>query len=90
MLPTQIAKIAHELNRSYCQALGDNSQASWEDSPAWQTDSALAGVNYIISNPAITPKESHESWLAAKVADGWVYGAIKDPNAKTHPCCVPY
>ena len=25
-----------------------------------------------------------------KIADGWVYGKIKDAELKTHPCCVPY
>ena len=24
------------------------------------------------------------------VADGWVYGIVKDPESKTHPCLVPY
>ena len=33
---------------------------------------------------------SHESWLAFKEADGWVYGKVKDEVLKTHPCYVPY
>ena len=33
---------------------------------------------------------SHESWLAERGATGWVYGAVKDVNKKTHPCFVPY
>ena len=36
------------------------------------------------------PRESHAGWLAEKVATGWVYGPVKDPAAKTHPCMVPY
>jgi len=28
--------------------------------------------------------------MADKEADGWVYGVIKDPAAKTHPCMVPF
>ena len=43
-----------------------------------------------LANPDATPEQSHESWLEQKIADGWVYGAVKDPDAKTHPCCVPY
>jgi hypothetical protein len=27
----QIARVAHEVNRAYCQALGDQSQPAWED-----------------------------------------------------------
>lgn len=27
----RIAKMAHEVNRAYCQSIGDNSQLPWED-----------------------------------------------------------
>jgi len=37
-----------------------------------------------------SPAESHAAWLALKVAEGWIYGPVKDADAKTHPCCVPY
>lgn len=36
------------------------------------------------------PSDSHENWLKQKMAEGWVYGPIKDPEKKEHPCCVPY
>jgi hypothetical protein len=28
--------------------------------------------------------------LAEKKADGWVYGEVKDPEKKEHPCLVEY
>lgn len=28
--------------------------------------------------------------MANKIADGWKYGEAKDPEAKTHPCLVPF
>lgn len=34
----KIARVCHEVNRAYCQALGDNSQPAWEDAPAWQRE----------------------------------------------------
>ena len=40
----QIAQVAHEINQAYCEALGDNSQTSWEDAPQWQKESAVLGV----------------------------------------------
>lgn len=85
-----IAKVCHEVNRAYCQSLGDNSQSTWEDAPDWQKDSIRAGVRAILKNPATTPEQSHEGWLATKEAEGWVYGEVKDPVAKTHPCFLPY
>lgn len=85
-----IAKVCHEANRAYCQALGDNSQPAWEEAPRWQQESAVAGVRFHLANPDAGPEASHESWLAQKEADGWVYGEVKDPEAKTHPCMVPF
>ena len=45
MKAEDIAKVAHEVNRAYCEALGDTSQLSWEDAPEWQKASARAGVD---------------------------------------------
>lgn len=86
----RIAKACHEVNRAYCAALGDHSQPSWEDAPAWQRSSAIKGVLHAMANPGAKPSDSHESWLAEKRADGWTYGPVKDPGAKQHPCFVPY
>lgn len=89
MTPEQIARVAHEVNRAYCQALGDDSQQTWNDAPQWQRDSAMLGVKLHTEDNA-SPAASHESWMAQKVADGWVYGPEKDPERKQHPCIVPF
>lgn len=85
-----IAQAAHAINAAYCLSLGDTSQVAWEEAPEWQQKSAIAGVEMHLANPEATPEQSHESWLAAKLADGWTYGEVKDEAAKTHPCCLPY
>lgn len=82
------ARAAHEANRAWCIAHGDDSQLSWDEAPEWQRSSCLNGVEGVINGNG--PRESHASWLKEKEAAGWVYGAVKDPVAKTHPCCVPY
>jgi hypothetical protein len=86
----QIARVAHEVNRAYCQALGDNSQPSWEEAPDWQKSSAMNGVALHLGNPDAGPEASHDSWRAEKEAAGWIYGPIKDPEEKTHPCMVTF
>ena len=86
----QVAEIIHGVNKTYCEAIGDNSQPDWEDAPDWQKESAVNGVIFHLENPDATPENSHESWLAEKEADGWVVGEVKDAEAKTHPCMVPY
>lgn len=85
-----IARATHEVNRVYCQALGDNSQVPWEDAPAWQRESAIAGVSAILRGTVVTSRDAHNSWMEQKKADGWSYGPTKDPEKKLHPCMVPY
>jgi hypothetical protein len=88
-----IAQIAHEVNKAYCHAIGDHSQLSWDQAPDWQKESAIKGVNFYLENagdPLFGPHRSHESWLKEKAETGWKYGPIKDPEAKTHPCFLPY
>lgn len=85
----RIARVCHEVNRAYCQALGDDSQPSWEDAPAWQRESARMGVDLHLSGD-FGPEVSHISWMKQKVDDGWVYGPTKDPELKQHPCIVPF
>ena len=86
----QIAKVCHEVNRAYCQALGDNSQPAWEDAPDWQKSSAVNGVEYHVAHPEAGPQHSHECWLAEKRAAGWKWGPEKSVNEKEHPCMVPF
>jgi hypothetical protein len=86
----QIARICHEANASLCNSLGDHSQTSWDEAPEWQRESAITGVQFCIDNPDAPASANHESWSAQKIADGWVYGEVKDADAKTHPCLVAF
>lgn len=86
----EIARVAHEVNRAYCQALGDQSQPNWVDAPQWQKESALVGVNLHCDNPNAGAEASHKSWMAQKEAEGWTYGPEKRPDLKQHHCMVPF
>lgn len=83
-----IARATHEANRAYCLANGDTSQPSWDDAPDWQRTSARHGVVGALAGN--TPEQSHEGWMREKLATGWSYGPVKDPERKQHPCMVPY
>lgn len=85
-----VAKVTHEANRAYCQTLGDDSQPTWEDAPDWQKESAINGVKFHLENPDASLSASHDNWMAEKLADGWKYGSVKNPETKEHPCLVPY
>ena len=84
-----IARIAHEVNRAYCETIGDSSQLPWNESPRWQQESAIDGVNFVLMGDH-SPEASHANWMKMKIAEGWTYGEVKDPIAKTHPCLLPY
>ena len=59
MLTAEIAKLCHEVNRAYCESLGDMSQPRWEDAPDWQRQSAINGVKFHMTGE-FTPEQSHE------------------------------
>lgn len=90
----QMAGIAHEANRAYCESIGDLSQPPWGDAPEWQRQSAINGVKFHAFQHAKgevpSPSASHDSWLAEKRTNGWKYGPVKNPTLKEHPCFVPY
>jgi hypothetical protein len=90
MMIVDIAAVCHEANRALCAVNGDHSQPSWIAAPEWQRASAIDGVLHAYAFPDATPEDSHNNWMAGKIADGWVYGEVKDTVAKTHPCMVPF
>jgi len=85
-----IAKACHEANRIWCQANDDDSQKHWDEAEQWQRDSAINGVKFRLNNPDAGNDAQHNSWMKEKVDAGWMYGTIKDAEAKTHPCIVPF
>ena len=86
----QIAKTCHSVNKAWCEHNGDMSQLDWAECADWQKKSAIQGVVFNLSNPDATPEDTHNSWLDAKIKDGWVYGEVKDVELKTHPSLLPY
>lgn len=87
-----IAEMCHEANRVWCRMNGDDSQPSWFDAPDWQRALARMGVEFHLTHLDAGDDASHQNWMDQKVAEGWVYGEVKNPNARppTHPCIVPF
>lgn len=80
------ARIVHDVNRVYCEAMGDYSQKSWEEAPDWQREATFAGIK----NPVVDGQKRHELWMQDKLDKGWIYGPVKDGSKKTHPDLIPY
>lgn len=83
------ARMCHEMNR-IMQAMNDGEELSkkWDDYDEDYKEVTRRGVRKALEGS--TPEEQHEAWLKDKAADGWVYGAVKDFEKKTHPCMVRY
>lgn len=86
-MPERIAEVCHEANRALQIASGEPCP-----SLPWALESkevhrfAAAAVEF--ARQGGTPEEQFRDWSRAKVTDGWTYGPVKDPVAKTHPCLV--
>lgn len=89
MLVERISRACHEVNRAYCEGIGDYTQKPWAEAPDWQRDSARLGVKARMEQD-LSPEEQHNLWMRHKLANGWKFGERKDDVAKTHPCIVPY
>jgi hypothetical protein len=89
---TDIARVCHEANRALQVIQGDPTipvGPSWDDLDEETRRSAVSGVHGIL-DLGNTPEQSHAGWMDFKIANGWVYGPVKDDELKTHPLLVPY
>lgn len=86
----QIAKIAYEVNRTYCSAIGDFISKPWGTVKPDIKATCINRVESCRANKDITPEESHINWMGHKLQNGWVYGESKDEEKKIHPNLVPY
>ena len=85
-----IATLCHNVNKAYCEALGDKSQVSWYKLPEEIKQSVMLGVKRIMVNPYMESDEIHEEWVKNKKKNGWKLGEVKDIDKKTHPDLVPF
>jgi RyR domain-containing protein len=85
----QLARLVHEVNRAWQGEHGDDAPSlPWACESDHIRHTTLAGVRR--ARTGITPEQHHDAWCEAKRAAGWVWGPVKDPDAKTHPCLLPY
>jgi hypothetical protein len=84
----RVAHVVHEANRTWDGVRGVPPGPPWDQAPEWQRDVAMNGVRLALAGAP--PSQLHEAWRAAKQAQGWTRGALKDPQAKTDPMLVPW
>lgn len=81
---------AHEVLRSYSRnVLDDYTHAAWDDVPEESKREVRQNVISIMQYD-YTAEKSHEIWMAQKLASGWRWGNVKNPEKREHPCLVEY
>jgi hypothetical protein len=90
MKTESIAQIAHEVNRGYSVAMGDDSYPSWVESTPDQQLIVTTAVTFYIENPEAEVASFHEAWLEKMTEEGWVFGEELSEEGKTHPLIVPF
>ena len=56
--------------------------------PIDTTNISLSGDITALSE--VLAKNTHEVWASGRLAEGWIYGDVRDDKKKRHPCLVPY
>jgi DNA-binding transcriptional MerR regulator len=88
---TDIAQVIHAANRELQIIYGDPAPSpDWYDAPEYQRQESTASVLEALSDPGRTPEQNHQGWVDRMQADGWTYGEVKNPEAKTHPTLLPW
>jgi len=82
-----IANVRHIAWVSFQIAANQESNEKINDD---QLESLKDGIAYMLNHSYLTPEENHANWMKKKIAQGWIYGAIKDFEKKTHPDLVPF
>lgn len=86
----KVARTAYEVNRVYCQAIGDPVPLPWDELPELSQQGYLRAVRQLAENPGMTPEEQHTKWVQTREAQGWRYGPSKKEDLKLHPNLVNY
>ena len=86
----KIARTAHDAIRGWRLANGQDGIPEWADAPDWMVSATKESVIAVLQDPDMAASTQHEQWMAGKLRDGWTLGAVKDPDAKTHPLLIPF
>jgi DNA-binding transcriptional MerR regulator len=86
-----IARVIHAANRELQIVQGDPEPSPpWDNAPDYQVQQNTASVIEALADPDRTAEQNHQGWYERMIADGWTYGEVKNPEAKTHPDLLPF
>jgi hypothetical protein len=86
----ELAKVAHEMNRVYCQLSGDDSVQPWDKATDTQRKGMIFGVVHQLKMPGADTTSLHRGLFKALSDNGWRFGDKIDHVKGTHPGCLPF
>ena len=91
----KMARAVNDANTNLCVDFNkQDCQEYWDTIPDEAKQVSMCAVIDIVyayfNNEPLTAKQMHNMWMDAKKDQGYVYGKVKDFDAKTHPLLVPY
>lgn len=89
MTVSEIAQIVHEIQRSFCISIGDNSLPTWGEAGDMQ-ENTITGVIFLLKDRDAGAGFSHTAWMDNKIAYGWKLGPVKNLDTKEHPALIPF
>lgn len=85
-----IAQECHTKNNELMMMNGEEQNGNWDSLDRHTKFINLKSVIKALENPDLTAKDMHDEWMNNKIADGWKFGDVKDPELKTHPLIIDY
>lgn len=90
MVYAYLAEKVHNINKIYCESIGDFTQVDWDKVTQVQRNGLIDAIERLIDDPTLSSEDLHNRWCECRRAEGWEYGEVKDVENKLHPCLVPY
>ena len=80
-----IAKVAHEVVRTYGSFFDEIPGRPWAKTPEALKESVREAVRFAIDYPRCTASQLHKAWMRQIKAAGWVDGPYLRVREKLHP-----
>ena len=86
----EIARVAHQADRTLSTALGHPCETPWLVLTPECRANLVLGVEVALDTPRASAEDLHAAWLQDKLDAGWTWGPRFDAGAKTDPVMLPW
>jgi len=84
-----LALVAYDAIRRFVLVYGDDFP-DWDDLEDDEQQFFLQLVREYLEDPARSPEQMHEAWMARRRIEGWHYAPEVDLTERLHPSMVPF